>query len=110
MPPAKSATRPPTRRRSGSSRSAPARSRSSRRAPVRRIRWDKVGRVALLLVLVAVVGLYIQQGLSLLSVKNQADTQRGIVERLITQNKQLERQQKALNDPATIQADARELG
>jgi cell division protein FtsB len=77
---------------------------------VRRIRWDKVGRVALLLVLVAVVGLYIQQGLSLLSVKNQADTQRGIVERLITQNKQLERQQKALNDPATIQADARELG
>jgi cell division protein FtsB len=77
---------------------------------VRRIRWDKVGRVALLLVLLVVVGVYVQQGLSLLSVKNQADQQRGIVQRLITQNKQLARQQKALNDPATIRADARELG
>jgi cell division protein FtsB len=66
--------------------------------------------VALLLVLVAVVGVYVQQGLALLSVKNQADQQRGIVQRLATQNKQLERQQQALNDPATIQADARELG
>ncbi|HEY1591476.1 MAG TPA: septum formation initiator family protein [Solirubrobacteraceae bacterium] len=60
--------------------------------------------------LLAVVGLYLQQGLSLFSVKNQADQQRGIVQRLITQNKQLARQQKALNDPATIQQDARELG
>ena len=112
MPPAKSATAAPPRRR-GTARTGPPRSRGHRSARPRttkRIRWDKVGRVALLLVLLAVVGLYLQQGLSLLSVKNQADQQKGIVERLITQNKQLERQQKALNDPATIQQDARELG
>jgi cell division protein FtsB len=77
---------------------------------VRRIRWDKVGRVTLLVVLAVVVGLYVDQGLSLLSVKSQADQQRGIVERLAKQNRQLERQQQALNNPATIQADARELG
>jgi cell division protein FtsB len=66
--------------------------------------------VTLLLVLAAVVGLYIQQGVSLLSVKSQADQQRAIVQRLVTQNKQLDRQQQALNNPATIQADARALG
>jgi cell division protein FtsB len=77
---------------------------------VQRIRWDKVGRVTLLVVLAAVVGLYLQQGLSLLSVKSQADQQRAIVERLARQNKQLERRQQALNDPATIQVDARALG
>ena len=112
MPPAKSATVAPPRRR-GNARSGPPRSRGQRSArprTIKRIRWDKVGRVALLLVLLAVVGLYVQQGLSLFSVKNQADQQKGIVERLITQNKQLERQQKALNDPATIRQDARELG
>jgi cell division protein FtsB len=43
-------------------------------------------------------------------VKSQADQQRAIVERLARQNKQLERRQQALNDPATIQDDARALG
>jgi cell division protein FtsB len=66
--------------------------------------------VTLLLVLAAVVGLYIQQGVSLFSVKTQADQQRAIVQRLVTQNKQLDRQQQALNNPATIRADARALG
>jgi len=56
------------------------------------------------------VGLYAEQGLSLLSVKSQADGQRAIVQRLAKQNRQLERQQQALNNPATIQADARALG
>jgi cell division protein FtsB len=79
------------------------------RAPSR-IRWDKVGRVVLLVVLAVVVGLYLQQGLSLLSVRSQADHQRAIVEGLIRQNRHLEQQQQALNDPATIRADARALG
>jgi cell division protein FtsB len=69
-----------------------------------------VGRVLLLVVLVVVVGLYVQQGLALLSVHSQADQQRAIVERLAVQNKKLERQQQQLNNPATIQGDARELG
>ena len=74
------------------------------------MRWDKVGRVLLLVVLAVVVGLYVQQGLALLSVRSQADQQRTIVERLIKQNKQLERKQTQLGDPATIRSDARALG
>lgn len=64
----------------------------------------------LLVVLAVVVGLYVQQGLALLSVHSQADQQRAIVERLAVQNKKLERQQQQLNNPATIQGDARQLG
>jgi cell division protein FtsB len=74
------------------------------------VRWDKVGRVLLLVVLAVVMGLYLQQGLALLSVHGQADQQRAIVEGLISQNKQLERKQTQLNDPATIRSDARALG
>ena len=64
----------------------------------------------LLVVLAVVVGLYVQQGLALLSVHSQADQQRAIVERLAVSNKKLERQQQQLNNPATIQGDARRLG
>ena len=74
------------------------------------MRWDKVGRVLLLVVLAVVMGLYLQQGLALWSVHSHADQQRAIVEQLIKQNKQLERKQAQLNDPATIRSDARALG
>jgi cell division protein FtsB len=69
-----------------------------------------VGRVLLLVVFAVVIGLYLQQGLTLLSVHGQADAQRAIVQRLIRQNKRLEQQQTQLNDPATIRSDARALG
>jgi cell division protein FtsB len=74
------------------------------------VRWEKVGRALLLVVLAVVVGLYIQQGLTYLSVRSQADRQRAIVQHLIKSNKSLARKQQALNDPATIQEDARALG
>jgi cell division protein FtsB len=69
-----------------------------------------VGRVLLVIVLAVVAGLYIQQGLAYLSVRSQANQQKAIVQRLIRQNAQLRRQQKSLNNPATIMSDARELG
>jgi len=64
----------------------------------------------LLMVLVAVVGLYIQQGLSLLSVRSQDHRQQAEVSRLQRENAQLTAQQNALQNPATIQQDARALG
>jgi cell division protein FtsB len=79
------------------------------RAPLR-IRWERVGRVVLLVVLVAVVGLYVQQGLTYLSVRGQANQQLSIVKQLSRQNAGLRQQQRQLNDPATIVRDARALG
>jgi cell division protein FtsB len=75
-----------------------------------RVRWDRVGRIGLLVVLAVVAGLYIQDALSYLSTRAQADHQLSIVRQLAADNKALERRQQELNDPATIQQDARALG
>jgi cell division protein FtsB len=75
-----------------------------------RIRWERIGRVLLVIVLAVVAGLYIQQGLTYLSARGQASQQKTIVSRLIKQNAQLEREQKSLNNTATIMRAARQLG
>jgi cell division protein FtsB len=75
-----------------------------------RVRWDRAGRIGLLIVLAVVVGFYVQHALSYLSTKSQFDQQQGIVNRLQHQNTALEREQKSLSDPSTIVKDARALG
>jgi cell division protein FtsB len=61
-------------------------------------------------VLAVVVGLYVEHTLSYFSTHAQADQQQAIVRRLTQQNAGLAREQKSLNDPATIVARARALG
>jgi cell division protein FtsB len=80
------------------------------RSPLGRVRWDRLGRVGLLVMLVAVVGLYIEHTLSYFSTRSKTDQQLAIVQRLSADNRALERQRKLLNDPATIMQDARALG
>ena len=80
------------------------------RALPSRVRWDRVGRVALLIVLCVVAGLYVQQALAYLSVRSQANHQRAIVQQLSRANASLRAQQRSLNNPATIMRDARALG
>jgi cell division protein FtsB len=75
-----------------------------------RVRWERVGRVALLLVLFVVAGLYVQHALSYLSARSQAQAQQAIVRNLQRDNARLVREQRALRDPATIALDARRLG
>jgi len=75
-----------------------------------RVRWDRVGRVSLLIVLGVVAALYVQQGLAYLAVRGQANRQRAIVQQLTRANAALRAQQRSLNDPATILRDARALG
>ena len=64
----------------------------------------------LVIVLIVVAGLYIQQGLAYLSVRSQDSQQKAIVSRLVKANAQLTREQRSLNNPATIMSDARNLG
>ena len=79
-------------------------------APLRRVRWDRVGRVGLLVVLAVVAGLYVQQALAYLSVRGQAHQQQAIVSGLQRQNAALTEQQRSLKNPATVQREARALG
>jgi cell division protein FtsB len=74
------------------------------------VRWDRVGRVALVIVLAVVALLYVQHAISYLQARSEANQQQAVVKRLEQQNAALVRQQKQLNDPATIVKDARELG
>ena len=110
MPSARPATAAP--RRQTRTTPPPARPRRvPRRGGTRsRVRWDRVGRVSLLIVLAVVAGLYVQQALAYLSVRSQANAQLAIVHTLVRQNQQLSRQRQSLNDPATIQREARALG
>ena len=80
------------------------------RAGTTRVRWDRLGRVALLVVFAVVLALYLQQGLSLLGTHSQAEAQLAIVDRLARENRGLTAEQRALRDPATIAQDARALG
>ena len=82
----------------------------SARALRGRVRWDRVGRVGLLVVLCVVAGLYVQQGLAYLSARTQASHQRAIVQQLKVSNANLRAQQRSLNNPVTILRDARALG
>jgi cell division protein FtsB len=74
------------------------------------VRWDRVGRVALLIVLAVVAGLYVQDAMSYLATRSQANQQQAIVKQLSRQNAALAAQQRSLQDPATIRRDARALG
>jgi cell division protein FtsB len=112
MPPARSASAAPRR----APRTTPG--RQPRPKPrkvilpssVLRVRWDRAGRIGLLFVLLVVVGLYAEHALSYFSTRTQSDQQNAIVTALSSQNRGLERQLKALNDPRTIVRDARALG
>jgi len=75
-----------------------------------RVRWDRVGRVGLLVVLAVVIGLYAQHTLSYFSTRSQADQQQALAQNLARQNARLVKEEQSLNDPATIVHDARALG
>jgi len=78
--------------------------------PLLRVRWDRAGRVGLLIVLAVVVGLYVQHTLSYLAVSSQAGRQEAIVDQLTQQNRQLSAEQRSLSQPVTIVREARALG
>ncbi len=109
MPPARSSASAAPRRQP---RPAPRRKpqKVALRSPRLRVRWERVGRYGLLVVLMVVVGLYVEHTLSYISTRSQSDQQRAIVDSLTSQNRGLAAQLKSLNNPTTIIRDARALG
>ena len=105
MPPAQTARTAPRRQ---TRKPAPRRRSSS--APLLRVRWDRVGRVSLLVVLAVVLGLYVNQAITYFSVHTQNAQQMSAALALEHQNHELLAEQQTLREPATIQRDARQLG
>lgn len=80
------------------------------RRAAERIRWDRVGRVGLLVTLGIVVCLYIQPALSIYHTWRAEHQQASNVHQLLRGNAALERQIKSLNKPSTVATEARALG
>lgn len=79
-------------------------------AAAARVRWDRVGRVALLLVLLGVVALYVEPARSYFTTWGEADRAQATVRRLERENGALARRARALRDPRTLAMEARRLG
>jgi cell division protein FtsB len=74
------------------------------------LRWDRMGRISLLVVLVVVSLIGVQRVLSYLQARSQADQAMALVHKLTRENAKLAAQQRSLSQPVTIAADARKLG
>jgi cell division protein FtsB len=75
-----------------------------------RIRWDRVGRWALIAVLAFVVYLYIGPALNWVSTYREAGRKRAEVADLRAENRELREQRRRLRDPAALEREARRLG
>jgi cell division protein FtsB len=85
-----------------------ARTLAARRAAT--VRWDRVGRVALLLLLGVVLLLYVNPAINYFQTWRAADAKRAEVDRLDKENKRLKARKAALKQPATLEHEARALG
>jgi cell division protein FtsB len=75
-----------------------------------RVRWDRVGRIALLLTLGGVLLLYVGPARSYVSTWREARDHRATVARLERDNRALRAEHRSLQDPRTLERRARALG
>ena len=75
-----------------------------------RVRWDRVGRLALLFVLVALVYLYVSAGVRMLSTWQQSRHDRAAVAALEREHARLVHQHQGLTGQPALEGEARQLG
>jgi hypothetical protein len=75
-----------------------------------RVRWDRLGRVAMLCVLVALVYLYASGGVHMLSTWRQSHRDDAVVAGMQREHTALVRQREALTAAGTLETEARQLG
>ncbi|HLM27268.1 MAG TPA: septum formation initiator family protein [Thermoleophilaceae bacterium] len=80
---------------------------SGRRGP---IRWDRVGRVALLVVLAIILALYVSPAKHWIEQSGTAGAEREELGRLKSEQDRLESQVRDLRRPAALEREARKLG
>jgi hypothetical protein len=93
----------PRTRRSGRTASASA-------GALPRVRWDRVGRLAMLCVLAALLYLYLSAGIHMYSSWGQARRDGASVRAMEREHEKLLRQHEALARQGTVEGEARRLG
>jgi cell division protein FtsB len=87
--------------------------RAARRPmPARRagIRWDRVGRLAMLGTLIVILMLYISPARHWLQQSSTAKAQRQELDGLLRENSKLKQRVHSLRDPGALEQEARRLG
>lgn len=74
------------------------------------IRWDRVGRYALLGTLVVILMLYVSPALHWLAQSRTSGEQKRELGDLTRENRDLRRRVRALRDPRALEREARKLG
>jgi cell division protein FtsB len=74
------------------------------------IRWDRVSRVGLLVVLLGIVALYAGPARSYVSSLQEAKQRRGEVAKLRRENERLRARRAELRSPAVLEREARRMG
>jgi cell division protein FtsB len=105
-----------TRAQAGRSRSATRRrpaarkTRPAARSGPSRIKWDRVGRVALTLVLVAVLYSYLGPSINFVQTYTGTSAAKAKLHDLLKENRQLHDRIQSSEDPLVIQREARAQG
>ena len=90
---------------------AAARSAARRPPPLpARIRWDRIGRIALLCVLAFVLYLYIGPAHSWITTYGEAKERRAQVAELKERNRELRARERRLRRPSALEREGRRLG
>jgi cell division protein FtsB len=82
----------------------------ARRAAVTGVRWDRLGRIAMLVVLAGLAYLYVGAVRSYITTYRQSNAHHDLIVRLERENAQLSAKRGMLMRASTLQRDARELG
>lgn len=105
MPAASGYAAPRSRARARRTGSATAGARA-----VARVRWDRLGRIAMLCVLFALVYLYVSTGLHMFSTWKQSRRDHAVVAKLEVEHGKLVREHNKLSSQSTLEREARQLG
>ena len=79
-------------------------------AAVARVRWEQLGRPAMLAVMVALAYLYLSAGVRMFSTWQQARHDQAAVRVMEAEHLRLTAQHQLLSDPETVEGEARRLG
>ena len=77
---------------------------------VARVRWDRLGRIAMLFVLCSLLFLYLSTGLHILSKWGQSRHEAAAVATLESEHRKLVSEHNLLSSQSTLEREARELG
>jgi hypothetical protein len=105
-----------TRAQAGRSRSAPRRRPAARkrrpaaRSGASRIKWDRVGRVALTLVLAAVLYSYFGPSVNFVKTYTGTTAAKAKQHELLSENRQLHNRIQSADDPLVVDHEARAQG